>query len=643
MSIGRPLPRGLDPLPEETLPGFLLRLAHRLDISPLRLAARTGLMAPHGYIPPLFVLNIPEATAARLAYLTRLSRREVDALCLGSLRDRYPPLDLGYSRRDATGPGKGVVHLSSSGWLFPRSTRYCPRCLEGDASPIQVQLGGAWRKSWWLPPVFACTIHHAMLEWRCPICQQPLHSSKAGRVGADAVMYPHLRQHPTLCRARQTAGTGATRMCAGPLTQAIHTPVSPELHALQDRILSNLHLHPDHRNDGGVRYDAAPQGAASYFNDLRLLTALARINWPEAMRGAPSWIDGDRLDGYHREFTRQHARSRTDAAVFAGLPADAAVCAELLAVAEHLRPTTTDDPDRVATLLSRVEQRPAWTRLLHLIAPACSTPLQQALAPRPPAHPSRQPGRSSMSRRPGRVFSFDHRHVSHVLAEHHIQPLRDIVEDSIQARIVHRFAAVQIISTTQACSLPAASRLLELPPGWGEGATKTVRRWAHRHHLSEAIRRAVNQVIDRLDADPARIDYQRRRDVLRKWSIPPTHWATMNAELTAQLTPRARGLFPCDECERRIASILVWSILTQGDPRTAPLLHATGRADRALTTQVITTRALLTTGPWVALHNILINYSRDLAFTIDHDDPAEGTSTMVLRSSTELRSPSPVA
>lgn len=37
------LPRSLAPLPNESLLGFLLRLSHRLDTSPLRLAKATGL------------------------------------------------------------------------------------------------------------------------------------------------------------------------------------------------------------------------------------------------------------------------------------------------------------------------------------------------------------------------------------------------------------------------------------------------------------------------------------------------------------------------------------------------------------------------------------------------------------------------
>ena len=40
-----PLPRSLDPLPDESLPGYLLRLAHRLGLAPARVMQLTGLTA----------------------------------------------------------------------------------------------------------------------------------------------------------------------------------------------------------------------------------------------------------------------------------------------------------------------------------------------------------------------------------------------------------------------------------------------------------------------------------------------------------------------------------------------------------------------------------------------------------------------
>ncbi len=46
-----PLPRSLDPLPDEVLPGYLLRLAHRLDRTPARILQLTGSRAGRPAFP----------------------------------------------------------------------------------------------------------------------------------------------------------------------------------------------------------------------------------------------------------------------------------------------------------------------------------------------------------------------------------------------------------------------------------------------------------------------------------------------------------------------------------------------------------------------------------------------------------------
>lgn len=621
VGVERPLPRSLAPLPEETVPGFLLRLAHRLDITPSQVAARTGLLAPDGYIPPRFILHIPDATAARFARLTQLSRVEVDALCLSSLKDRYPPLDLDYSRLGAAGPNKGATFSNYASWLFPRSTRYCPRCLKGDGSPIQNQFGGTWRKSWWLAPVFACPIHHIMLETHCPTCRQHLHPPTAGRGASDAVMHSHHPRHPAQCRAHRTVRNDTSPGCLASLADAVHTPASPELQALQNRILTTLHLSPHHRSSAVVT-DTEQRNAARYFNDLFLLVALVRTSWPEARLQAPTWINSDQLDHYHRDLARRNARTPIDAAVRAGLPIDPDSCAQLLALSERLHPAaTTSNPDRLTAMLLRAERRPAWTRLVRSLAPNCSIPLQEAAAPLLHAGPQRH-RRPATTRPRRREFSFDHKNVSHFLAEPHIQPLLDIVGDSIKSRTVHRFAAVRIVTAVEACSLPTASSLLGLPPDWGNRANRSVMRWAHCHHVSDGVRRAVDHIIDRIDADSTRINYQQRRNALAEWSISPDHWAAIKTDLTPLLTSQTQDLSLPDELTHHIASIIVWSIVTQGDPQTAPLLRcSTGRRNLALAKKVTATLALLTqttTGTGPIPGGVLADYSHGIANAIDH-------------------------
>jgi hypothetical protein len=53
------------PLPDESLLGFLLRLAHRLDTSPLRLAQATGLLTDQAAtrVPTRLLLKMTTQTA----------------------------------------------------------------------------------------------------------------------------------------------------------------------------------------------------------------------------------------------------------------------------------------------------------------------------------------------------------------------------------------------------------------------------------------------------------------------------------------------------------------------------------------------------------------------------------------------------
>ncbi|MFF0145151.1 hypothetical protein ATK36_4864 [Amycolatopsis sulphurea] len=90
--MSRPLPRSLDPLPDESIIGFVLRLAQRLQIPPARVVELTGLNTGHRSSTSALGLAVHVVPAARhaFAHATRLTTTETDNLFLSALGDRYP-------------------------------------------------------------------------------------------------------------------------------------------------------------------------------------------------------------------------------------------------------------------------------------------------------------------------------------------------------------------------------------------------------------------------------------------------------------------------------------------------------------------------------------------------------------------------
>ncbi len=88
--------------------------------------------------------------------------------------------------------------IHNNPWVLTETIRYCPDCLAGDGSEIESLHGGAWRRSWRLPVVFACIRHRRLLHDRCPACGGLVHAANANsmiaRMNDDAL-------HPTQCRS----------------------------------------------------------------------------------------------------------------------------------------------------------------------------------------------------------------------------------------------------------------------------------------------------------------------------------------------------------------------------------------------------------------------------------------------------------
>lgn len=194
--LDRPLGRSLDPLPEESLGGYLLRLSHRLRLSPMQLARLTGSVKRPAstVLSRRLLLDLDTNTFARA---TRLTETEGERLTLRPWADRYPPIS------------RSLAAVKSfDSWLFNDSPRYCPQCLAGDGTPVQQKYGGPWKKVWLLPIAFLCPDHLTFLRHGCP------RNHQGHRVTPLFAGVKHVDLHPAECRLPDTGinhGPGLAR------------------------------------------------------------------------------------------------------------------------------------------------------------------------------------------------------------------------------------------------------------------------------------------------------------------------------------------------------------------------------------------------------------------------------------------------
>ncbi|MGK4585077.1 TniQ family protein [Kitasatospora sp. HPMI-4] len=268
-----PLPRSLVPLPDESLPGFILRLSHRLDQAPgrlMRLAGLTNTANPSNSAPVRHLLMLQPGPLETFTRLTRLTPEEAQGLTLRQFTGRDPAVTEALKRPG----GNQYASLMIPPWLLLTSSRYCPRCLAGDSTDIQNCHGGPWRLHWRLAAVFACLEHGVLLEHLCPACHKPPFSNHGwgsrrlllSAVGAAAL-------HPARCRNGVLAAKN-TQPCGGHLDTVTARPLTRELASLQAKILR-------------LMAPGTEPTAAAAISDMQVMAAIVAGTWPRAAVHAP--------------------------------------------------------------------------------------------------------------------------------------------------------------------------------------------------------------------------------------------------------------------------------------------------------------------------------------------------------------------
>ncbi|MGW3214149.1 hypothetical protein C6W96_01475 [Streptomyces sp. CS149] len=491
--MNTPLPRSLDPAPGELLPGYLLRLSHRIGISPGDLAHRCGLIQGNR-LPTQPLVRLDADQAQQIATVCRLETTEVHGLTLAGQAPGYSPLGAVY-----LGQRQSPMDMANSGWVFTTFSRYCPDCL---ADTADFPGGPVWQGSWRLPHIFVCSRHNRHFSWRCLACGAPAFSNgyRADGRWRPSQLVPglRLRLHPAQCRHRPAGGWETA--CGAHLdhSPAAFTPPTTAAAHAQRRLATATAAGPE----GDIKSLGQPASPEQFFNDVRTTVLAICSTWPAAAEVFPAFEHLDAIAAHCQALRRsptERLRGQSDGWLARSIdhpPADSRQCAALMSLVVQV----LDDPDGSAALtrlLSRLP--PGRSGRLRTLTPHCSPAMSAAIAeatrlqqeacgpqplfPQPPTHRGR----------------LDPRAISDPLPNAWAAPLAGL---DGPARLLRRDAAIRLVQMARGGSRTSAGRYLGIPPGTLQSTTLRVRTWQKLPGNAEAYQAALQHVAEIIMAAP---------------------------------------------------------------------------------------------------------------------------------------------
>ncbi|MFD5082547.1 TniQ family protein [Kitasatospora sp. NPDC058406] len=570
-------------MPDESMPGFILRLAHRLDRSPGEIIRRTGLTTGHranGTIAPAgHLLMLEESRLLAFCTATRVGSDAAQALTFSPLVDRHPAV------RRALRGGHQAVGLRPRAvfphWILAFYSRYCPRCLAGDGSAIQAEHGGPWKRQWRLGITFACLEHGVLLKDSCPACGLLAFS---GYPAAPLRLLPTPARrglHPAQCRNTPT-GAPHQDSCGHRLdANATGPALTPALVRLQADLLALLTPRTDSRT------------AFEYLADLQVAATIVQATWPAAADAVPAEVAGALDDHIGRldHIADKPDRGRTAAIAWSAPPTSVPATAALLFAAAHL--ATLPAPELLATLSALLNGAPAlegqrWGDIRRTITYDCSdtfrTQLHGVVNPLPAAHAARKlaaaqrpdPGAhwqdsAATSLIPVCWRGYGPEHIPQEIPESWFAVFTgEELPPRSRTRMLQRQVAVQLIQAATGLGFEEAAEYLGIPRSW---IAREPRRLAT---LSASWRwrafdfpSALTRLASHIASQTKKTDYHARRTVFRSWELDEETWTSLNHLHKGLRSPAWR--------QRDCASAFVWSRITGSEYRLAPPFN-TGEA-----------------------------------------------------------------
>lgn len=545
----RRLPRANTPLPDESLAGYLLNLAQRLDLTPAELIQRTGLKTGRASLLDIsWRVTLPDAPAERFSHATGMTTTHA--------------ADLTAARWSNTiHLGRIAVTDHGQRWIDPTRSKFCPRCLADPDQPHPL-----WKNSWQLPWTVACVHHKTLLITNCPACNTP-----SGEPGGKALrsLIPHIAHpvdHPAACRAvviprtnrRITEGDYRSTLCGYRLDKAKAPQAQPALLDLQERLHQAL-VQPDTTHPS-VGTDVS---ANQWLKDLRLtcvLLQLARSQEPFATNPY-----GDTAAEYVTSQAPNQPRGARTNNFHTKPPENPAVLAGLLLTADRL---TRDqgDPDELATLAKAAREHNRGIVKLTINHAQPSERLRETVTDS--KFRLTEPRRiRPYSRRP-HTYTADHV-PAYLDQDLYLEHFADIGPGGYLERPLRRYIPITLVRLVTDLGPTEAGHLLGYTKSLTEAATARSSDAFDRIGHNELLRRTA-LIADHINDQPL-IDWARRRNYFTPtWTIPEHDWLQLQSTLTEARAARADTPWQ----QRRPAyAAWVWEHVTHGDIRNAPMIQ----------------------------------------------------------------------
>lgn len=582
----RPLARSLQPLPEESLPGYLLRLAYRLGRSPARVAELCGISdGRQRRLAADHLLELPAQVATDFARSSGLSAREVRNLGLTRYADSYPALRVqrgtDSSRSSRRGYFGSISDFYTAAWGVNFSSRFCPDCLVGDGSPVQIAYGGAWSLRWHLPVVVACTRHQRLLEFQCPACRNPINQSYKGRATLITQPSNSLRLHPLQCRntlPEQGNHASPVRVCGarlhGPTGNTSEQLPADDLHrliTLQQRFDSRLFQGPVDETD-------RPPFAAT-IQGIVHTAQLIKLSWPAGIHLAPSDTLATLIDDHtapvHARLQRAVSGRQPELRVLWSAPQNTEQCGALLLASQAV----WDGAEDAAALRERIrplarsafEQAPSTACRSFFSRPGFSPTMARAMVRRRQGFYAAGPLEYARLRVPSRDCRFTAEEVpSHLPESWYVEYFTDFADhvpnpNLYTVRHLRRAASLKLAEMTAGGSWQHCAEALDIPAGQAGSALRKLRQQIGDSSLWARFEDIAEQLATHLDALPERINYATRRRALATWQMPDEDWSVLCSGLSQAERLTARY-------GTRLGTVLAWAEATQSDHLLCPRL-----------------------------------------------------------------------